>query len=298
MFWNSWLKDSVKYNKEIIYDPYRNKKYDDYSARLINVFKEMYRVLKDNRYLSLTFHNRDIRIWEIVISNLQKIGFKLENIVYQEQAVSSGTQGLNRKNTFKGDFVYHALSWRNNYSYIFLDDEDLDKNDAVVISLPFSDSGSIHPRTIEILKKCEELNIPVLIDCAYINLSGELSVDLSYKCIHSVCFSLSKAFFSINRLRVGLRLKRKFNDDPVDVFNSLSMINNYGAFMGNELIKNFSPDFNYLKYSKKQKEVCVKNDLIPSKCVIFGLGGEKYQDYNRGGAFNRVCLSEVLVELQ
>jgi len=38
---------------------------------------------------------------------LQKIGFKLENIVYQEQAVSSGTQGLNRKNTFKGDFVYN-----------------------------------------------------------------------------------------------------------------------------------------------------------------------------------------------
>ena len=67
----------------------------------------MHRVLKDNKYLSLTFHNRDIQIWEIVISNLQKIGFKLENIIYQEQAVSSGTQGLNRKNTFKGDFVYN-----------------------------------------------------------------------------------------------------------------------------------------------------------------------------------------------
>ena len=107
MFWNSWLRDGVKYNKEIIYDPYRNKKYDDYSKRLINVFKEMHRVLKDNKHLSLTFHNRDIQIWEIVISNLQKIGFKLENIVYQEQAVSSGTQGLNRKNTFKGDFVYN-----------------------------------------------------------------------------------------------------------------------------------------------------------------------------------------------
>ena len=107
MFWNSWLRDSVKYNDEIIYDPYRNKRYEDYSNRLINVFKEMHRVLKDNKYLSLTFHNRDIQIWEIVISNLQKIGFKLENIIYQEQAVSSGTQGLNRKNTFKGDFVYN-----------------------------------------------------------------------------------------------------------------------------------------------------------------------------------------------
>ena len=40
----------------------------------INVIKEMHRVLKDNKYLSLTFHNRDIQIWEIVISNLQKIG--------------------------------------------------------------------------------------------------------------------------------------------------------------------------------------------------------------------------------
>jgi hypothetical protein len=37
------------------------------------------------------------------------VGFILENIVYQEQAVSSGTQGLNRKNTFRGDFVYNFL---------------------------------------------------------------------------------------------------------------------------------------------------------------------------------------------
>ncbi len=109
MFWNSWLKEKVRYEKEIIYDPYRNKKYKDYEKRLINVFKEMHRVLKNNRYLSLTFHNRDIKIWEIVISNLKKVGFILENIVYQEQAVSSGTQGLNRKNTFRGDFVYNFL---------------------------------------------------------------------------------------------------------------------------------------------------------------------------------------------
>ena len=109
MFWNSWLKSKVNYHKEIIYDPYRNKKYDDYSKRLINVFKEMHRVLKDNKFLSLTFHNRDIQIWEIVISNLQRVGFKLQNIIYQEQAVSSGTQGLNKKNTFKGDFVYNFI---------------------------------------------------------------------------------------------------------------------------------------------------------------------------------------------
>jgi hypothetical protein len=65
--------------------------------------------LKFDKYLSLTFHNRDIRIWEIIIKNLKLIGFKLENICYQEQAVASGTQGLNKKNTFKGDFVYNFI---------------------------------------------------------------------------------------------------------------------------------------------------------------------------------------------
>ncbi len=34
-------------------------------------------------------------------------GFELINIVMQSQAVSSGTQGINRKNTLTGDFIYN-----------------------------------------------------------------------------------------------------------------------------------------------------------------------------------------------
>jgi 16S rRNA G966 N2-methylase RsmD len=109
MFWNAWLNKKVNYKNEIIYDQYRDKKYEDYEERIKKVFAEIYRVLKFDKYLSLTFHNRDIRIWEIIIKNLKLIGFKLENICYQEQAVASGTQGLNKKNTFKGDFVYNFI---------------------------------------------------------------------------------------------------------------------------------------------------------------------------------------------
>jgi hypothetical protein len=36
-------------------------------------------------------------------------GFHLINVVYQEQAVASGTQGINRNNTLRGDFVYNFL---------------------------------------------------------------------------------------------------------------------------------------------------------------------------------------------
>tara|TARA_A100000164_G_scaffold378715_1_gene421040 strand:+ start:2935 stop:4530 length:1596 start_codon:yes stop_codon:yes gene_type:complete len=121
MFFNSWLDNSVNYNKEIIYDPYRNKKYQDYSVRLDNVFKELYRVLKKGKHLSFTFHNRDLKIWKSIIDAVNNAGFEMENIVYQEQAVASGTQGINFKNTFKGDFVYNFIkpeSKMNNHNKI------------------------------------------------------------------------------------------------------------------------------------------------------------------------------------
>lgn len=109
MFWNGWLRNKVNYESEIIYDPYRNKKYEDYSSRMKKVYAELYRVLKDEKYLSFTFHNRNLNIWKAVMDAVTSAGFHLINVVYQEQAVASGTQGLNRNNTLRGDFVYNFI---------------------------------------------------------------------------------------------------------------------------------------------------------------------------------------------
>lgn len=105
-FWNSWLKHDVDYINEIIIDSYRNKGYTDFSDRIFRSFSEMYRVLKDKHYLSFTFHNRDLNVWKGVMDAVVKSGFQLRAITLQEQAVSSGTQGINRMNTLTGDFVY------------------------------------------------------------------------------------------------------------------------------------------------------------------------------------------------
>ena len=107
MFWNSWLQKKINYDEEIIFDPYREKRYEDYEKRMTKVFCEIYRVLKPNKFCSFTFHNRDIKIWKAVMNACENAGLKLQNIEYQRQAVKSGTQGLNRKNTLYGDFVYN-----------------------------------------------------------------------------------------------------------------------------------------------------------------------------------------------
>lgn len=105
-FWNGWLDHTVDYDNEIIVDSYRKKDYKDYSKRMLATFKEMYRVLKNKHYLSFTFHNRDLNVWKGVMDAVKHSGFILKNITLQEQAVSSGTQGINKMNTLTGDFVY------------------------------------------------------------------------------------------------------------------------------------------------------------------------------------------------
>jgi len=197
---------------------------------------------------------------------------------------------------FKGDFFYHALSWRNNYTSSFIDEEKLQSNDAVVISVPFSDNGHIHPDTEEVLETCNKLEIPVLIDLAYYNLARGIDFDLDEPCISTITFSLSKGFSLLDRLRIGIRCKRNFNDDPVDVFNSFDMFNKAGAAIGLEIIKNFSPDHNQNKFYEKQKDVCSKFKFEQSNCVVFGLGDENYSKFNRGSHWNRVCISNFLVE--
>lgn len=106
-FWNSWINPKVDYEHEIIIDSFRNKGYEDYAKRISKSYSEMYRVLKDKHYLSFTFNNRDLSVWKAVMDACTNAGFILESIVYQEQAVSSGTQGINRNNTLRGDFVYN-----------------------------------------------------------------------------------------------------------------------------------------------------------------------------------------------
>lgn len=106
-FWNSWLGDDVDYTNEIIIDPYRNKDYANYQEKTKAAYKELYRVLKPNHYMSFTFHNRDLNVWKAILDACYEAGFVLKNIILQEQAVSSGTQGINKKNTLTGDFVYN-----------------------------------------------------------------------------------------------------------------------------------------------------------------------------------------------
>lgn len=204
-------------------------------------------------------------------------------------------KNLNRRfRIFKSEYLYHQLAWRNSkLDWTFIEDSKLDKNDAVIISYPFADTGNKHDNMDFILHNCSALGIPVLIDCAYYTISSGLHFDFTHKCITDITFSLSKTF-PVAHARIGMRLTREDDDDTLFVYEKANYQNRLGASLGLSLISKFDPNYIVNKYAKKQTEFCELANVKPSSTVLFGLGDNTWSDYNRGGNTNRLSFHNYL----
>jgi hypothetical protein len=195
---------------------------------------------------------------------------------------------------FKGEYMYHIASGAAFFDDMSaMEDDTLKENDVLVVSFPFADNGGEHPKLKETLGRCDELGIPVLIDCCYFGLCGGLTFDFSHKCITDITFSLSKDF-PVQFLRIGMRLTRTDDDDPLFVYNKNKYVNRLGAAVGLELLNIFSPDYNYGTYRSTQESFCETLGVDPTPCVIFANSKEKFPEYNRGTEQNRLCFSKYL----
>ena len=198
----------------------------------------------------------------------------------------------------RGEYFFHQMMKGIHKDYVkfcWLDDEPLKENDFVLISVPFSDTGNVPEFLDNMLSKCDELKIPVMLDLAYINLAKSLNLNLEHKCIEYITSSLSKVF-PLEFHRIGIRLQREISDDQLYVVNEPfhNYINIFSARLGLEMMKKFPPDFIFEKYRSKQIEFCQKLNLSPSACVIFGIDyNKKFSRLNRGNKTTRICFSRI-----
>ena len=195
-----------------------------------------------------------------------------------------------RLRMFRGEYMYHLAVHRNlNLPFKWLEDGPLEMNDHVIISMPFSDTGDIHPETMSVLDTANLMGVPVLIDSAYLGLTNGLTFDYSHPAIDTVTVSLSKAF-PIAEARIGMRLCRVDIDDGLDIYRKTNYENRIGAALGLMLLSAYGIDYNQTCYGHWQKFKCDEMNLIQSPTVLFGIGGPEWNEYNRGGLVNRLFL--------
>ena len=199
---------------------------------------------------------------------------------------------------FKGEYMFHRLNWRNNgFKWKYLEDGKIEDGDAIIISLPYSDYGIEHPNTKEIMKICDDLNVPVCIDCAYMIIGKDINFDFNHNCIDCITFSLSKGFWGIDKLRCGIRFQKKDMDDPIDIYNKWSCVSMYSLAVAEKLFSKFEFDYNWNKFEKKYEKICNENELKETNCILFGIGDDRFSNFNRGSNVNRVCISNSLGDI-
>jgi hypothetical protein len=201
---------------------------------------------------------------------------------------------------FAGDFQYHSCVGKHLNFTTITHWKELQANDALILSCPFSDLGSQHPQQLNILDTCNKLGIPVCLDLAYWGISKNISVDLNkWPCVQEVTSSLSKPFYTLENHRVGIRFTRSYVDDGISMINEVKMQNNYSMSLGVHYMTEFSADWNWQTFGDAHAQICKQNQFRSSDTVIFGLSSDPcYSDYNRGiPDNNRICISDAIQQI-
>lgn len=106
--WNAWLDFKISeedYNKEAIEGGSRNKTSNEYGELLTKSIKELYRVLKFNRWMSFVFAHKDPKYWHLIVDVAEKAGFEYAGAVKQSNGQSSFKKRQNPFSVLSGQLI-------------------------------------------------------------------------------------------------------------------------------------------------------------------------------------------------
>jgi 16S rRNA G966 N2-methylase RsmD len=79
MLWNLWLSSPMSVEREVAYNPWQQKDEADYAAGLMRCMAQSFEALAPGCWASITFANKDPRVWETLLRVCAKVGFELRS---------------------------------------------------------------------------------------------------------------------------------------------------------------------------------------------------------------------------
>jgi DNA modification methylase len=104
--WNTWLENNVDFTNEIVISDskQRQKTASSFSIDIEKSISEIYRILKEGGYFSITYHSLSGEEWYALTKACLENGFIMEECSWLTQKTFAPRQ-LNRKKTVKGDIL-------------------------------------------------------------------------------------------------------------------------------------------------------------------------------------------------
>ena len=124
-FWNAWLKLKPDYSQEIVISDSneRGKDISTFERDIFQAISEIRRVLKPNKYFSITYHSLSGLEWKAITNACVLNDFKVVKFEWLEQKTYPPRQ-LNRLKTIKGDvLVTFVKSEEKTHKYRISDEQ-------------------------------------------------------------------------------------------------------------------------------------------------------------------------------
>jgi DNA modification methylase len=116
IMWNAWLDLEVTendYQLEAIEGGEYQKSKDEYNQLIANSIKEMYRVLKFERWLSFVFAHKDPEFWHLIIDTAESCGFEYIGAVAQKNGQTSFKKRQNSFTALSGQLIINFRKVRS-----------------------------------------------------------------------------------------------------------------------------------------------------------------------------------------
>jgi len=114
--WNAWLDLEVTvedYQQEAIEGGEQQKSKEEYNELIAQSIKEMYRVLKFDRWMSFVFAHKDPEFWHLIIDTAESCGFEYVGAVPQKNGQTSFKKRQNPFTVLSGQLIINFRKVRN-----------------------------------------------------------------------------------------------------------------------------------------------------------------------------------------
>jgi len=115
----AWLKVFTNNGQEAIINKSQAKDIDSYAKLMLDCFKECFRVLKPNRWITIEFHNSKAEIWKTIQEAIVKAGFIIGQVAVLDKKQGSFKQ-VTAPGTVKNDLVINAYKPSKKFAETFL----------------------------------------------------------------------------------------------------------------------------------------------------------------------------------
>ncbi|WP_373478733.1 DNA methyltransferase [Geminocystis sp.] len=232
--WNGWLDLEVTesdYNLEAIEGGENKKTKDEYNQLIAQSIKEMYRVLKFDRWLSFVFAHKDPEFWHLIIDTAESCGLEYVGAVAQKNGQTSFKKRQNPFTVLSGQLIINFRKVRTPRT-ILKANLGMDMAEIVIQTIEGviakNDGATLEQINDELIIKGLELGFLDLLKKEYSDLTPILLDNFDYE-EKTELFNIKKETKFKSHIDVKLRIKyylisflrRKSRENKSSSFNEI-----------------------------------------------------------------------------